>query len=135
MHTVRTNSDKLQLLLKIGLLDGCANPNRPVPNQQTSIVTCWCIYVVCGRTKFLTSHKSQPSHVGLDHLDRVMALSSVQPFGYNPIYPFVSQIYLLYLEKPLKNYSNIRRFKSLASAQDLILAVGQADQTINDNKI
>jgi hypothetical protein len=71
MHTVRMDSYKSRLFLKIGFFAGCANPNRSVPGQQTSTVVCWSVSVVCDRTEFLSSHKPQPSHVGLDHLDWV----------------------------------------------------------------
>jgi hypothetical protein len=69
MHTVRMNSNKLRLLLKISFFTGCVNPNRPVLGQHTSIVAYWSVSVVYGRTEFINSHKPQPSYVGLDHLD------------------------------------------------------------------
>jgi hypothetical protein len=69
MHTVRMDSDKSRLFLEIGFFSGCANSNRSVPGQQTSIVACWSVSVAYGRTEFLNSHKPQSSHVGLDRLD------------------------------------------------------------------
>jgi hypothetical protein len=69
MHTICMDSDKSQLFLKIGFFSGCANPNRPIPDQQTSTVACWSVSVAYDRTESLSLHKSQLSHVGLDHLD------------------------------------------------------------------
>jgi hypothetical protein len=60
---------QVTILLKISFLVGCANSNRPVPDQHTSTVACWSVCVVGGQTGFLSSHKPQSSHVDFDHLD------------------------------------------------------------------
>jgi hypothetical protein len=68
-HTVRMDTDKSQLFLKVIFFSGCAKSNRPVPCQQTSTVACWSISIAYGRMEFLSSHKAQTSHIVLDHLD------------------------------------------------------------------
>jgi hypothetical protein len=40
MYMVYMETDKLWLFLETGFFFGCANSNRPVPGQQTSIVAC-----------------------------------------------------------------------------------------------
>jgi hypothetical protein len=69
LHTVHIDSNKSQPPLRVGFFAGCANHNRPVPRQQISTLTYWFVCIVGGRTKFLSSHKSQLSHIGLDPLD------------------------------------------------------------------
>jgi hypothetical protein len=63
------DSDKLWLLLKIDFLDGCMNPNWPVPDKHTSTIAYWSVCIVGGRIGFLSSPKPQSTHVDLDHLD------------------------------------------------------------------
>jgi hypothetical protein len=68
-HTVRMDTDKSQLFLKVIFFSGCAKSNRPGPDQQISIVACCSLSTAYGRMEFLSSHKPQTSHIGLYHLD------------------------------------------------------------------